>query len=81
MIHASSARFSAEPPPQAAAAPEPAAAVRSQADVISAPETVQTRIIRGAANKEAAGLDQMIDQVYDQLERRLKFDRRRTGLM
>jgi hypothetical protein len=81
MVHTFSARLPSETTLPTAGAPEPSAAASPQTVLTAEPETVQTKIVRGAPNKETIDIDQMIDQVYDQLEKRLKFDRRRTGLM
>jgi hypothetical protein len=81
MIHAFPPRPSFASPPQTPAAPEPSAAGSLQTVPAAAPETVQTKITRNTADTEHMDIDQMINQVYDQLEKRLKFDRRRTGLM
>jgi hypothetical protein len=81
MVHTFSARIPFEPTLPTTGAPEPSAAAGPQTILTAEPETVQTKIVRTAPNKEPIDIDQMINQVYDQLEKRLKFDRRRTGLM
>jgi hypothetical protein len=81
MIHNAPLRRPSETVPQAAAIPEPPAASQTHTVLTADPETIQTKIIRSAPAQQTPDLNQMINQVYDQLEKRLKFDRRRTGLM
>jgi hypothetical protein len=54
---------------------------KNQAEIIQKPEKIRTKMIQSAPGNESVNIDQMVGQVYDQLEKRLKFDRRRTGLM
>jgi hypothetical protein len=54
---------------------------KNQTEIIRKPEKIRTKTVRSAAENESVNIDQMVSQVYDQLEKRLRFDRRRTGLM